>query len=77
MFMLVAVVVETLSGPLLVLAWLARAFLLCGVGLFLIASPFTHNAAGIALLYLGQAVAMTFIIRLLRRLRVRALYRAL
>jgi hypothetical protein len=70
-----SVLVETLAGPLLVLAVLYRGFLLCACGLFLIAAPFAHNSLRLALVYLVQAVFMTVIIRFLRRARARALYR--
>jgi hypothetical protein len=71
----VSVLVETLAGPLLVLAVLYRAFLLCGCGLFLIAAPFAHKSLRLALVYLVQAVLMTVLVRFLRRVRARALYR--
>jgi hypothetical protein len=74
MFTLIAIVIETVSGPLLLLVWLARTFLLFGAGLFLLAAPFAHKAAGTALLYLAQAFALTFVMRFLRRLRARVLY---
>jgi membrane protein implicated in regulation of membrane protease activity len=72
---IVSVLVETLAGPLLFLAVLYRAVLLCGCGLFLIAAPFAHKSLRIALLYLVHVVLMTVIIRFLRRARARALYR--
>lgn len=73
----VVVVMETLSGPLLTLVWLARAVLLCGAALFLLAGPFAHKSAGIALLYFAQAVLLTFVIRLLGQVGARALYRTI
>ena len=72
---LIAAVLETFAGPLIVLIWLARAILFGGGVLFLLAAPFAHNAFGIAVLYFVQAVVMTLALRFLRRLRARTIYR--
>ena len=72
---LVAAVLETFAGPLIVLVWIARAILLGGGILFLVAAPFAHKGFGIALLYFVQAVVMTLALRFLRRLRARIMYR--
>ena len=66
---------ETFAVPLIVLVWLARAIVLAGGVLFLLAAPFAHKGFGIALLYFAQAVVMTLMLRFLRRLRARAVYR--
>jgi hypothetical protein len=75
MLTMIAVVLETLTAPLLIVAWLARALLLGGAALFLFATPLAHKGLGISLFYLAQAMAMTFLIRFLRKLRARAMYR--
>lgn len=75
MFTVLTAVVETLAGPLLVLVWLARTVLLTGGVLFLLAALFAHKGWGIVLLYFAQAVAMTLLLRLLRRLQIRVLDR--
>lgn len=72
---LLAAICETFAGPLIVVAWIARAILLAGGALFLLAAPFAHKGLGIALLYFAQAVAMTLALRFLRRVRVRSMYR--
>lgn len=72
---LIAAVLETFAGPLIVLVWIARAILFGGAVLFLVAAPFAHKGFGIALLYFVQAVVMTLALRSLRRLRARAMYR--
>jgi hypothetical protein len=72
---LIAAILETFAGPLIVLAWVARAALFAGGVLFLVAAPFAHKGLGIALLYFAQAVLMTLALRFLRRLRARAISR--
>lgn len=72
---LIAAVLDTFSGPLIALVWIARAILFGGGILFLVAAPFAHKGFGIALLYFAQAVVMTLMLRFLRRLRARAMYR--
>jgi hypothetical protein len=72
---LIAAVLETLAGPLLVLVWIARAFLFAGGVLFVLAAPFAHKGIGIAVLYFAQAVVMTLVLRFLRNLHARAMYR--
>ena len=73
LFTVITAVVETLAGPLLVLVWLARTFLLAGGALFLLAALFAHKGWRIALLYFAQAVVMTLLLRFLRKLQIRAL----
>ncbi len=75
MYALIAAVLETFAGPLIVLVWVARAILFGGGVLFLLVAPFAHKGFIIALLYFAQAVAMTLMLRFLRRLRARAIYR--
>ena len=72
---LIAAILETFAGPLIVVAWIARAALLAVGVLFLMTAPFAHKGLGIALLYFAQAVAMTLALRFLRGLRARAIYR--
>ena len=68
---LIAAVLETFGGPLLVLVWIARAILLGGGALFLLTAPFVHKGIGIAVLYFAQAVVMTFLLRFSRKVRAR------
>jgi hypothetical protein len=72
---LLAAILETFAGPLIILVWIARAILFGGGVLFLTAAPVADNGFGIALLYFAHAVAMTLLLRFLRRLRARAMYR--
>ena len=72
---LLAAVLETFAGPLIFLVWIARAILLGGRILCLVAAPFAHKGFGIALLHFVQAAVMTLVLRFLRRLRARAMYR--
>jgi hypothetical protein len=70
---LLGAVLETFAGPLIILVWIARMVLFGGGVLFLLAAPFAHKSMGIALLYFVHAVAMTLVLRFLRRLRTRVI----
>jgi hypothetical protein len=72
---LIAAVLETFAGPLIVLVWIARAFLFAGGVLFVLAAPFVHKGLGIALLYFAHAVVMTLVLRFLCKLRSRVTYK--
>jgi hypothetical protein len=71
---LIAAVLETFAGPLIVVVWIARALLFAGGVLFVLAAPFAHKGLGIALLYFAHAVVMTLVLRFLRKLRSRVTY---